>query len=218
MVWAPRTSASYRTSSAVRGWIIARSPRRARSRSRSASPSGSVLPRAPQRIGDLKIKISGCINACGHHHVGHIGILGLEKAGVESYQLTLGGSADETCAIGDITGARFLLGQDRRRGRDRGGYVSQAAHRHGRKFPDRVPARGHEALQGGAVCWRLMSAGLRRTSQTRRGAVPPSRAPCPIATRTRRHRPACRRRSAISSRTASRWCRASARTRRSCCT
>ena len=63
---------------------------------------------APERaaeIGDLKIKISGCINACGHHHVGHIGILGLEKAGVESYQLTLGGSADESCSIGDITAA-----------------------------------------------------------------------------------------------------------------
>ena len=65
---------------------------------------------APDRaaeIGDLKIKISGCINACGHHHVGHIGILGLEKAGVESYQLTLGGSGDETCSIGDITGRGF---------------------------------------------------------------------------------------------------------------
>ena len=65
---------------------------------------------APERaaeIGELKIKISGCINACGHHHVGHIGILGLEKAGVESYQLSLGGTADETCAIGDITGRGF---------------------------------------------------------------------------------------------------------------
>ncbi len=46
-------------------------------------------------IGELKINISGCINACGHHHVGHIGILGLDKAGVETYQITLGGSADE---------------------------------------------------------------------------------------------------------------------------
>jgi sulfite reductase (NADPH) hemoprotein beta-component len=58
-------------------------------------------------IGALKVKISGCINACGHHHVGHIGILGLEKAGVETYQLSLGGSADETCSIGDITGRGF---------------------------------------------------------------------------------------------------------------
>ena len=64
-------------------------------------------PEQADAIGDLKVKISGCINACGHHHVGHIGILGLEKAGVESYQLTLGGSADETCSIGDITGRGF---------------------------------------------------------------------------------------------------------------
>lgn len=58
-------------------------------------------------IGDMQIKISGCINACGHHHVGHIGILGLEKAGVEFYQVTLGGDATETAAIGDKTGAGF---------------------------------------------------------------------------------------------------------------
>ena len=58
-------------------------------------------------IGDLKIKISGCINACGHHHVGHIGILGVEKKGEELYQITLGGSADEYSAIGDITGRGF---------------------------------------------------------------------------------------------------------------
>jgi len=58
-------------------------------------------------IGPLKIKISGCINACGHHHVGHIGILGLERRGEETYQLTLGGSADEASAVGQITGPGF---------------------------------------------------------------------------------------------------------------
>jgi sulfite reductase (NADPH) hemoprotein beta-component len=58
-------------------------------------------------IGDLKIKISGCINACGHHHVGHIGILGVEKKGEELYQITLGGSGDENSSIGDITGRGF---------------------------------------------------------------------------------------------------------------
>ncbi len=58
-------------------------------------------------IGPLKIKISGCINACGHHHVGHIGILGLERAGEETYQITLGGSADENASIGQITGPGF---------------------------------------------------------------------------------------------------------------
>ena len=58
-------------------------------------------------IGPLRIKISGCINACGHHHVGHIGILGLEKKGQESYQVTLGGRADENAAIGKIVGPAF---------------------------------------------------------------------------------------------------------------
>ena len=58
-------------------------------------------------IGPLKIKISGCINACGHHHVGHIGILGLERAGVESYQITLGGDASANTAIGTRTGPGF---------------------------------------------------------------------------------------------------------------
>ncbi len=57
-----------------------------------------------QEIGPLDIKISGCINACGHHHVGHIGILGLEKSGAESYQITLGGDASEKAAIGEILG------------------------------------------------------------------------------------------------------------------
>ena len=58
-------------------------------------------------IGELKIKISGCINACGHHHVGHIGILGVEKRGEEHYQLTLGGSGDEDAALGQIIGPGF---------------------------------------------------------------------------------------------------------------
>jgi sulfite reductase (NADPH) hemoprotein beta-component len=58
-------------------------------------------------IGPLKIKISGCINACGHHHVGHIGILGLERAGEETYQISLGGSGDEQTAIGQIVGPGF---------------------------------------------------------------------------------------------------------------
>jgi sulfite reductase (NADPH) hemoprotein beta-component len=60
-----------------------------------------------EAIGELKIKISGCINACGHHHVGHIGILGLDKQGQEFYQITLGGSADANAAIGRIAGPGF---------------------------------------------------------------------------------------------------------------
>jgi sulfite reductase (NADPH) hemoprotein beta-component len=58
-------------------------------------------------IGELKLKISGCINACGHHHAGHIGILGVDKKGVEFYQLLLGGSGAEDAAIGQIMGPGF---------------------------------------------------------------------------------------------------------------
>ncbi|MBA98830.1 MAG: sulfite reductase [Sulfitobacter sp.] len=58
-------------------------------------------------VGPLKIKISGCINACGHHHVGHIGILGLDRAGVENYQITLGGDGTETATIGERAGPGF---------------------------------------------------------------------------------------------------------------
>jgi sulfite reductase (NADPH) hemoprotein beta-component len=65
------------------------------------------LARRQSEIGDLKIKISGCINACGHHHVGHIGILGVEKRGEEHYQLLLGGSGAEDAALGAITGPGF---------------------------------------------------------------------------------------------------------------
>ncbi len=64
-------------------------------------------PGRQKAIGEMQIKISGCINACGHHHVGHIGILGLEKAGVEFYQVKLGGDASETASIGQVTGPGF---------------------------------------------------------------------------------------------------------------
>ena len=59
-------------------------------------------------IGLLDINISGCMNACGHHHVGHIGILGVDKKGEEYYQITLGGSSDHGAAIGDILGPSFF--------------------------------------------------------------------------------------------------------------
>jgi sulfite reductase (NADPH) hemoprotein beta-component len=61
-------------------------------------------PDRAENVGELKIKISGCINACGHHHVGHIGILGVDKKGEEFYQLTLGGSGAEDAAVGQALG------------------------------------------------------------------------------------------------------------------
>jgi sulfite reductase (NADPH) hemoprotein beta-component len=62
-------------------------------------------------IGDLSIKISGCINACGHHHVGNIGILGVDKNGEEFYQITIGGSADDNAALGAIVGPAVPSGE-----------------------------------------------------------------------------------------------------------
>ncbi|WP_337847584.1 nitrite/sulfite reductase [Sphingomonas sp.] len=60
-----------------------------------------------RELGELKLKISGCINACGHHHAGHIGILGVDKKGVENYQLSFGGSGAEDVSLGQITGPGF---------------------------------------------------------------------------------------------------------------
>ncbi|MEJ8631604.1 nitrite/sulfite reductase [Sphingomonas sp. I4] len=60
-----------------------------------------------RELGELKLKISGCINACGHHHAGHIGILGVDKKGTENYQLLLGGSGAEDVSLGKITGPGF---------------------------------------------------------------------------------------------------------------
>jgi sulfite reductase (NADPH) hemoprotein beta-component len=65
---------------------------------------GRQLAAREHEIGELRIKISGCINACGHHHVGHIGILGVDKNGEEFYQITIGGSADKNAALGAIVG------------------------------------------------------------------------------------------------------------------
>jgi sulfite reductase (NADPH) hemoprotein beta-component len=64
-------------------------------------------PALQEKIGPIRIKISGCINACGHHHVGDIGILGLEKTGAEAYQITLGGDPTDSAAIGERSGPGF---------------------------------------------------------------------------------------------------------------
>ncbi|HSZ51472.1 MAG TPA: nitrite/sulfite reductase [Caulobacteraceae bacterium] len=68
-------------------------------------------PVLAERIGELKIKISGCINACGHHHVGHIGILGVDKKGEEFYQLTVGGSGEGDASLGQILGPAVPAGR-----------------------------------------------------------------------------------------------------------
>ncbi|RJX66032.1 nitrite/sulfite reductase [Tsuneonella suprasediminis] len=68
--------------------------------------SERLSPRSAE-LGELKVKISGCINACGHHHAGHIGVLGVDKKGVENYQLLLGGSEADDTSLGKITGPGF---------------------------------------------------------------------------------------------------------------
>jgi sulfite reductase beta subunit-like hemoprotein len=55
-------------------------------------------------LGDIRLNMSGCMNACGHHHVGHIGILGVDKKGEEWYQISLGGSSETDVSLGDILG------------------------------------------------------------------------------------------------------------------
>jgi sulfite reductase (NADPH) hemoprotein beta-component len=101
------TSTSSPTSSPAPAWTTAASRPPARSRWHRRSAAASPTSSTQEDVGDLHINISGCINACGHHHVAHLGILGLEKKGVESYQITLGGSADENAAIGQLLGPGF---------------------------------------------------------------------------------------------------------------
>src|SRR3954462_7157189 len=75
-----------------------------------STPVAEEIPRRfkdldlARSFGRLHINISGCINACGHHHIGHIGILGVEKNGEEVYQITIGGRADESAALGNLIG------------------------------------------------------------------------------------------------------------------
>ena len=104
-------------------------------------------------IGELKLKISGCINACGHHHVGHIGILGVEKKGAELYQVTLGGSGDEHTSIGEIIGRGF--GPD-----EMTNAIETMVETYRlsapavRKLYRRLPPSRPGAVQGGALWWR----------------------------------------------------------------
>ena len=105
-------------------------------------------------IGELKIKISGCINACGHHHVGHIGILGVDKHGSEFYQITLGGSADENAV--DRRHRRSVVRRHRGRGRGRDHHRHlPACARRRRALPRHLPPRRPQALQGEALCRSL---------------------------------------------------------------
>ena len=125
-----------------------------------------------REIGELKIKISGCINACGHHHVGHIGILGVEKKGAELYQVTLGGSGDENTSIGEIIGRGF--GPDEITDAIETVVDTYLAHRArpAEKFLDAYRRARPGAVQGGALCWRNQSRVTRETEALGRGREP----------------------------------------------
>ena len=140
-----------------RASTIARSPMRARSPSRRTSRARFASLERQREIGELKIKISGCINACGHHHVGHIGILGVEKKGDELYQITLGGSGDEHASIGEIIGRGFGPRRDHRRRRDASSRpISALRAQPRRELPRRLSPARRSAVQGGAL-WRAES-------------------------------------------------------------
>ena len=67
-----------------------------------------------EAIGRIRINISGCVNACGHHHIGHIGLLGVDKRGEDWYQITLGGRSGDDTRLGDVLGPslpKYLIGE-----------------------------------------------------------------------------------------------------------
>ncbi len=119
----------------------------ARSRWRRSSPSASPTRTASSDIGELKIKICGCINACGHHHAGNIGILGVDKKGTESYQLLLGGSGDGRRHAGQDHRPRLRRGRDRRRGRDARSSTTARMREDGERFIDTYRRVGMEAFK-----------------------------------------------------------------------
>ncbi len=120
-------------------------------------------------VGPLRLNISGCINACGHHHVGHIGILGLERAVWRPIRITLGGDPTERAAIGERTGPGFsaeeIVGAVER---DRLAYHSPEGERGG-DVPRRLPPCGHGAVPGRALPQGDRECGLRPNSSRSTG-------------------------------------------------
>ena len=108
-------------------------------------------------IGRLHINISGCINACGHHHVGHIGILGVEKNGEEFYQITIGGRADENAEVGTLIGPAVQLRRSRRRDRRHCRSLSGAARPSRRTVRRYGEAPRRRTIQGARLCHSLSS-------------------------------------------------------------
>jgi sulfite reductase (NADPH) hemoprotein beta-component len=103
-------------------------------------------PAFQEAVGEVRINISGCINACGHHHVGHIGVLGVDKQGEEFYQITLGGAPDETASIGAIVG-KGLAGDQVAPAIERALRAYLARRTEGERFIDTVRRLGTEPFK-----------------------------------------------------------------------
>ena len=107
-------------------------------------------------IGEIQIKICGCMNACGHHHVGHIGILGVDKHGEEWYQVSLGGSASGFTALGEVIGPRW-------RGMRLPATIERISRPtrlrlDGERFIDTLPPARAGAVQGARLCGAIAAA------------------------------------------------------------
>ena len=102
-------------------------------------------------LGELDIKMSGCMNACGHHHVGHIGILGVDKGGEEWYQITIGGAAGADASLGQVIGPSVAKTDVRRNDCAAAGRLRRTAAARGALPRYRAPPR-RQALQGKSVC------------------------------------------------------------------
>ncbi|MGY4367656.1 sulfite reductase (NADPH) hemoprotein beta-component [Bradyrhizobium sp. LB1.3] len=120
-------------------------------------------------IGRLHINISGCINACGHHHVGHIGILGVEKNGEEVYQITIGGRADESAALGNLIGPGVKFDEVADVVEDIVEAYLALRERPEELFMDTVKRLGVETLQGARLCHSLTA---ERSSTTASSSSP----------------------------------------------
>ena len=138
-------------------------------------------------LGELKLKISGCINACGHHHAGHIGILGVDRKGTENYQLLLGGSGAEDASLARITGPGF----------DEDGIVDAvekvtdvylALPPDGRALSRHLSPRRHRPVQGGDLWLKSRTAAMAALGESVPPPLPAMRAllpPCASATMRR---------------------------------
>ena len=104
-------------------------------------------------IGELDLNISGCMNSCGHHHIGHIGILGVDKQGAEFYQISIGGAQGNDASLGKVLGPFGVAGRSPRRRREADRGLSRAPRQRRRTLHRRRAPHRHRTFQGTRL-WR----------------------------------------------------------------